>query len=274
LEEVLLEYDYFDLHSNIITFMSKLVEGVEQFHDKGYIFNNINLKSIYVDVENMDPYYLSVDYLTKENQESTIRNTKNYISPNQMGSWAKRRKYVPLKSDDVYALGVVYYSLITKQIPYDLNEKDYSNLKETEIRFNDKFYELDISIIQNSMVVEEYRMDIGTFRQSLFQFRVNMCQNKCHVNYSWAIKDRPEEILDVLKQRKYGRFLEDPKEKEEHNKMEKVESFSLVETLAWVLLLVVLFGSFYVIFRLCCLERKTENTRQFGTNFNARDILE
>ena len=274
LEEVLLEDDYFDLHSNIVSFMEKLVEGVERLHNLGIVVNSLNLQTIWVDLETMHPLLLLPNSMTKKGNEVVRSNKLNYIPPEHLEYKANQVPFESAKDDDVYALGIVYYSLLTKNLPFDIHSMNFESILHTPIRFNEHFFELDATIIQNTIVILKYRMDISTFRQALFQFRVDLTLHHCQNFFSTTISDMPSKILNRNKRRFFQNLLKMDRAQKKHPELLKVEpgEYRWEETVAWIILILLGFGSFFVAFRLCCLERK--QTKKKSPSLYIQEIFE
>ncbi|CAH1854282.1 Stk1 family PASTA domain-containing Ser/Thr kinase [Convivina praedatoris] len=104
-------------YRKIVDIMLQILEAVEVAHDSGIIHRDLKPQNILI---NDDGQVKITDFgiaVAKENQNLTQTNSVigsvHYISPEQIAGESASVQ------SDIYALGVILYQLITKQVPYE-----------------------------------------------------------------------------------------------------------------------------------------------------------
>jgi serine/threonine protein kinase len=254
LEKFILENDYFNHRSNEVKFMSDLVNIIEIFHQNKFIHTELNLKSILVRTDLNKPIFFEFDYLVKEGEITFQYNKKNYLAPELLELKKLDKPFLNNYSHDVYALGVIFYAIITRQLPYELKHSEESELLKKDIIFsNNSFYEDEVNIIQNAMVIEKFRMSLTTFHHQLFVFRI--CQVKHHIQNTiiFHVGDEPRLILEKgLKDNLDILSSEIDVVEEEDDSYFKTD---LVNLVIWLVLIFIIFGIFFVFIKLYCFSK-------------------
>ena len=100
----------------------KVVQGIAHLHQKGIVHRDLKPHNIWVRT-NGDPAVfdfgiVSAPWLDTMTPDREVLGTALYMSPEAFGHTG-RGHYRPQPTDDVYALGVLLYRMLTGQMPYD-----------------------------------------------------------------------------------------------------------------------------------------------------------
>jgi len=100
--------------------MRQLVDAVIRIHDRGVVHRDLKPENVVLVERGGDPHFVKLldfglartESLTRLTQTGTIIGTIGYLSPEQISD------QVATTASDVYALGVIYYQLLTLQPPF------------------------------------------------------------------------------------------------------------------------------------------------------------
>ena len=115
----LLQHKGSQIHS--IQFMKQILKEVQSLHEQGFIHKNLTSESIWYhhasDQVKIGEYYYSSRF--NENPPpfgpiNSLPGNLNYLSPEQTG---RMNRSIDLRSD-LYSLGIVFYELVTNQLPF------------------------------------------------------------------------------------------------------------------------------------------------------------
>ena len=127
--------EYFQRFENVVSFLSKLVQGVQGIHAKNYSHSDLKLENIVVTDDYM-PLIIDFDLAVRLNSVDNTRGTRSYMAPEILKAMSNGGMLIFKESIDVYALGVIFYAMVKKVFPVALNGFGYNQLKKSKIRFS------------------------------------------------------------------------------------------------------------------------------------------
>ena len=273
LENAILEEDYFKQHKNIAKFMNKLLDAVQFVNKHKYVFIELNLENVLVNMSNMQPIFYDLEHLTQENSLIFAYNNINYIAPENLRKFINKEAVQYKIDQNVYALGVIYYALIIKQLPYEISVHDYGKIFTSKIRFSEKFYENEVDLIRHCLVVKQFRIDLETFRQKVFEIMIESFQYPIRKKMFYYITEKPrDDIGDHHPEHSRNVDLKGAESSECLEIGRPSSKVNIINTVLWCLLTMIVFGVFFVWFRLCC-SKKSRNTQGRDEVSNSQDEI-
>lgn len=135
----------------LLDLFQQLADGLNYMHSQGIIHNDIKLANILVKAN--IPFYIDFDLsctlpyseLKRFPCQSKVSGTPNYISPEIL-----LRNFDDYRQKDIYALGVVFYAVITQKMPFQretLNATYLAILEESVPEFTSNIPDLDKLIL-------------------------------------------------------------------------------------------------------------------------------
>lgn len=135
----------------LLNIFQQLADGLDYIHSKNIAHRDIKLKNILLKGD--IPFYIDYDLACSfgpilrqfECKYNSLVGTPNYMAPEIV-----MRTVHDYTASDIYALGIVFYYLITEELPYkrDTIEKTYSAILRAELpSFQSPYPELDNLIV-------------------------------------------------------------------------------------------------------------------------------
>jgi serine/threonine protein kinase len=145
------ESDYFQRHQNLMKFMRQLLIGYKELHNLGKIHGDIKYNNIVV-TQDYEPMIIDFDLTRVINTKNYASGTFFFMSPEIIRAYQTSSKVEYSEEVDVYALGVLLYTMVTKEHPYDLESDLYSEMMTADIQFKagqrESFYKLVFSSVK------------------------------------------------------------------------------------------------------------------------------
>ena len=114
----------------LLKFFLKLVEAVSFINSKNLTIVNLNLDSIYIDLEG-NPKIGDFDKSLETNTETITGGIAPYIDPYFLSKWGENVIHTP--KEDIYHLGMILYYLLTDKLPFE-SKKIFSLYREIEMK--------------------------------------------------------------------------------------------------------------------------------------------
>ena len=112
----------------------KIMRGVHNIHKAGYVHADLKTANIVIDKLG-NPMIIDFDLAVKMNGWSSPRGTLAFMAPEIILAFEKHRAIQYTPEVDLYALGVIFYDMITRTYPYYLFFVSYFSILHESIKF-------------------------------------------------------------------------------------------------------------------------------------------
>jgi serine/threonine protein kinase len=135
LDSFLNKSKYLSNMENVIIFMKKLMIGLKNLHQKGYVHADLKPENIVVD-ENYNPLLIDFDMSVPIRKKAMPRGTLSFMAPEVMQAFSYQKEVLFTPEVDLYSVGLIFY-LITKRRPAVILPKlNYNVLLKEKIEFD------------------------------------------------------------------------------------------------------------------------------------------
>ena len=126
---------YFSSFRSVLTFFKKLLEGVQAIHRHNIVHADLKLENVVV-TSDYDPLIIDFDLAVQRGELASFRGTTHYIAPEIHRSHKFHYKPTYKSGVDLYALGVILYSMVKKKFPLKMKNLDYDEMLKSEVIFD------------------------------------------------------------------------------------------------------------------------------------------
>lgn len=108
--------EYFDSFEKVLEFSKKLVDGLIEIHEHGYVHGDVKTQNVVV-TKDYDPKYIDFNLTVPINKKVIGRGDPFFMPPEILPD---RDRYFIFNPDkDVYPLGLILYDIYYKQLPFN-----------------------------------------------------------------------------------------------------------------------------------------------------------
>ena len=126
--------DKFDDPAFVVPFFAKILQGLMEINDAGFVHSDMKLENVVVD-ENLDPIIIDFDLAIPLDSVGSGRGTKSYMAPEVMFNFAKGLKMKYTGEEDIYSFGVMLYMAVFHKRPIKLQDPNFSKMIKSDISF-------------------------------------------------------------------------------------------------------------------------------------------
>lgn len=132
-------------------FFFKVLKGIKEIHDAGYVHTDLKPQNIVVD-QNLDPIIIDFDLTVIQNIGASCRGTRGYMAPEVVKKFQTGHQCVFDGSEDIFSFGAVFYWATTGQRAFILPKMDYYYMIKLKIVFladtDLEFYKISSSCLR------------------------------------------------------------------------------------------------------------------------------
>lgn len=125
--------NYLDSYGNVLLFFQKILVGIKGVIAKGIIHSDLKLDNIVVDKDD-NPIIIDFDLAVEKDDWSRGRGTLSYASPEILIAMMKHEEIKYTEAIDVYSLGVIFYAMLTGELPFEIRPSPGKNLGSMLVR--------------------------------------------------------------------------------------------------------------------------------------------
>lgn len=194
-----------------------LVQTLGKIHQNNIIHKDINPNNILVDLETKQVVIIDfgISTVTKRKAQnlgnpSTLEGTLKYISPEQTGRINRIIDY----RTDLYSLGVTFYEMLTKQLPFDsIDPIELVHAHIAKKPTDPTHLNPDIPPLISKIILKLLAKNADERYQSAFGLKYDLARCLAHLEYEGKIPDfslgqRDFSTRFQLPQKLYGRTVE------------------------------------------------------------------
>ena len=142
--------------------VNNLVSALVCMYNLKIVHRDISIFNIVFDT-NYTPHLINFHKAVFIGEEIQPKVINHYVSPEIISDYQLLRKHIYTGTEDIYAMGVVFYYMVQHRFPVSLKKIESEFIYEASIIF-DTGDKLDfIDIIKSTVVTIDYRVNIFTF---------------------------------------------------------------------------------------------------------------
>ena len=136
---------FFEDTDNLFKFFIKVLRGLKNIQNKGFILTDLDDQSITIDT-NYQPIIVNFNNVVRVDSENSAYWIDNFMAPEIIRSFIRHDKMIYSLKTNIYSFGVLLYKAHKKRLPIDIVFGDYDVLMTSPISFNSKdkldFYQI------------------------------------------------------------------------------------------------------------------------------------
>lgn len=194
--------DFLDSYGNVLRFFRKILVGVEGIIEKGVIHSDLKLDNIVVDSEN-NPFIIDFDLAVNKNEMARGRGTLSYASPEILSAMSRKEELRYTEAIDVYSLGVIFYALLTGELPFEIKPNSNHNLgimlTRSILVFEPGLPEDAIEIVLMCLQKKENRLSLGDVMKRVDQAIFKPSHKVSTTKQEFTMEKMRQEKLRLIK---------------------------------------------------------------------------
>lgn len=143
-----------------LEFFLSLLKAVENLHQIGYVHGNLNPNNILLDCDS-NPIVSGFSNLRKIGDQRVPEGDFQYMSPELLMAKKENIKITVDASQDIFALGLIYYQLVNQHLPYKIPKNlDNFHLKKMKILLKKEQQMENVLILRYMLNLEFERLNM------------------------------------------------------------------------------------------------------------------